>query len=61
MAFPRQSEIEIPLLRALADSGGSAKPRDVYPMVSAGFPGLTAADQEQRLEGVFASMRRGQQ
>ena len=38
MAFPRQSEIEIPLLRALADSGGSAKPRDVYPKVAVSFP-----------------------
>ncbi len=50
MAFPRQSEIEIPLLRALADTGGSAKPRDVYPKVAASFPELTPAEQEQRLE-----------
>jgi restriction system protein len=50
MAFPRQSEIEIPLLRTLADSGGSAKPRDVYPKVSSCFPELTTAEQEQRLE-----------
>ena len=50
MAFPRQSEVEIPLLQVLADSGGSAQPREVYPQVAARFPDLTAAEQGQRLE-----------
>lgn len=50
MAFPRQSEIEVPLLRALAETGGSSKPRDVYLRVAAHFPNLSAAEQEQRLE-----------
>jgi restriction system protein len=50
MSFPSQGEIEIPLLRALAECGGSAKPRALYPKVAANFPDLTAAEQEQRLE-----------
>lgn len=50
MPFPRQSDVEIPLPRALADAGGSAKPRDVYPRVAACFPDLGAEEQEVRLE-----------
>ena len=50
MPFPSQGEIELPLLRALAECGGSARPRDVYPKVAANFPGLSAAEQEERLE-----------
>lgn len=50
MAFPKQIEIEIPLLKALADLGGSAKPRDVYPAVAAAFPQLSEEEQEIRLE-----------
>lgn len=51
MPFPSQSEVELPLLKVLVDSGGSAKPRDVYPKVSTHFPALTLEEQEQRLEG----------
>src|SRR5262245_10699404 len=54
MAFPRQSEVEIPLLAVLAECGGSAKPRDVYAKVAARFPDLTPAEQEQRLESTPA-------
>jgi restriction system protein len=50
MAFPRQSAVEVPLLKVLEDSGGSAKPQQVYTKVAAFFPDLTAEDQEQRLE-----------
>ena len=50
MSFPSQGEIEVPLLRALVECGGSAKPRVLYPKVAANFPDLTAAEQEQRLE-----------
>ena len=50
MAFPRQSDVEIPLLTVLAQNGGSAKPRDVYGQLAAHFPKLTAVEQEQRLE-----------
>ena len=50
MAFPKQSDVEVPLLRSLLESGGSAKPRELYPRVAAHFPELTAEDQEERLE-----------
>ena len=50
MAFPKRNEIEISLLQVLADSGGSAQPRESYPQVAASFPDLTAAEQEQRME-----------
>lgn len=50
MPFPKQGDIEIPLLKVLAESGGSAKPRDIYPKVAAYFPELSVEEQEQRLE-----------
>lgn len=50
MPFPRQAEIEVPLLRALAELGGEARPRDVYPRVAKQFPDLTPEEQEERLE-----------
>src|SRR5437868_407086 len=50
MAFPKQSEVEIPLLQVLLQNGGSAKPKEVYPKVTSFFPELTADEQEQRLE-----------
>jgi len=50
MPFPKQGDIEVPLLQELAASGGSAKPRDLYSKVAAHFPDLSAEEQEQRLE-----------
>ena len=50
MPFPKQKDIEVPLLAALERLGGEAKPRDVYPLVTEMFPDLTADEQEQRLE-----------
>jgi restriction endonuclease Mrr len=50
MPFPKQGDVEIPLLKVLADAGGSAKPRDVYPRVAAHFPNLSVEEQELRLE-----------
>jgi restriction system protein len=50
MAFPSQGKIEIPLLHAIAEHGGSAKPKALYKRVAADFPDLTEAEQEQRLE-----------
>lgn len=49
MAYPKQVEIELPLLRVLAELGGEARPRDVYPRVAAHFPQLTPEEQEERL------------
>jgi restriction system protein len=50
LAFPRQVEVEIPLLDAIAELGGEARPRDVYPLVAKRFPLLTPEEQEERLE-----------
>ena len=50
MAFPRQVDIEVPLLEALVELGGEGRPRDVYALVARRFPQLTAEEQEERLE-----------
>jgi restriction system protein len=41
MPFPKQSDVEVPLLRVLIESGGSAKPQAVYPKVAQHFPDLS--------------------
>lgn len=48
--LPPQTDIEIPLLEALVHLGGRAKSRDVYPLVTAKFPGLTPEELEERLD-----------
>jgi len=48
--FPKQKEIEFPLLKVLSELGGQAKPRDVYPAVAVLFPELSLEEQEERLE-----------
>ena len=50
MPFPKQAEIEVPLLEALVEFGGEARPRDIYPLVAKRFPHLTPEEQEERLE-----------
>ena len=48
--IPPQAEIEVPLLEALVQLGGQAKPKDVYPIVTAKFPQVTPEDMEARLQ-----------
>jgi len=50
LSFPRQIEVELPLLQVLADLGGEGQPREIYGRVAKHFPGLTAEEQEERLE-----------
>lgn len=50
MTFPKQIEIEVPLLATLVELGGDARPRDVYALVAKHFPQLTPEDQEVRFE-----------
>lgn len=57
MGFPKQSDVEIPLLQVLRDAGGSARPRDVYPIVARLFSDLTQEEQEQRLESYPATRK----
>lgn len=49
MTIPKQSDIELPLLRALHELGGSAQPRVIYPLLEARFTELTQADKAERL------------
>jgi restriction system protein len=44
MAFPKQYEIEIPLLKTIDELGGSGKTTDIYPRVAKYFPQLTEED-----------------
>jgi restriction system protein len=48
--FPRQREIELPLLAAIDSLGGAAKPRDLYPLVAQQFPELSPEELTQTLE-----------
>ncbi|HEY7119355.1 MAG TPA: restriction endonuclease [Tepidisphaeraceae bacterium] len=47
--LPTQTEIEIPLLKALTQLGGSAKPKQIYPLMTAAFPGITPDDLAETL------------
>jgi restriction system protein len=42
--LPSQTEAEVPLLRAIAQLGGRAKPKEVYPVVTKFFPQITPED-----------------
>jgi len=44
MAFPKQKDIEIPLLKALIAAGGRATPKEAVERVTRDFPDLTPAD-----------------
>jgi len=44
MALPNDRDLQIALLSAIQDAGGEARPRDIYPEVTARFPGLTTED-----------------
>src|SRR5262249_49808582 len=50
MSIPKQTDIELPLLRALRELGGRAQPRDVYTVLERHFIELTEADKAERLE-----------
>jgi restriction system protein len=44
MAFPKQFDIELPLLQTIQELGGSGKPKVIYPRVAKLFPQLTEED-----------------
>ena len=48
--LPSQAEIEIPLLEALLEIGGQAKPKQLYPLVTTRFPTLTPEDLAERMD-----------
>lgn len=49
MSFPKQSEIELPLLRLLHELGGRSQPKELYPKLAELFPQLTEEDLSARL------------
>jgi restriction system protein len=49
MSYPKQYEIEIPLLQTIHELGGAAKTTDIYPRVSKYFPQLTEEDLVAKL------------
>jgi hypothetical protein len=50
MAYPKQSDVEIPLLLEIDKAGGQPRPQDVYAKVAEHFAQLTTEDLERRLE-----------
>ena len=49
MAMPKQTDIEIPLLKVLVQLGGQGKAKDIYPLVTEIFPQLTQEDLDERI------------
>lgn len=47
--FPKQKDIEIPLLKAVINNGGYTKPKDIYKLIAKEFKCLTKEDLEIRL------------
>ncbi|MDH5439889.1 MAG: restriction endonuclease [Candidatus Bathyarchaeota archaeon] len=47
--LPKQKEIEVPLLEALAEIGGQGKARDIYPLVTKRFPTIRDEDLVEAL------------
>src|SRR4051794_39011276 len=48
--IPIQIEIEVPLLETLEKLGGQARPKEIYPLMTARFPQLTPEDMTERLK-----------
>jgi hypothetical protein len=52
MSFPKQSEIELPLLKTLHELGEKAEPKELYPELATIFPQLT---EEGLVWGLFGA------
>jgi restriction system protein len=50
MVLPKQTEIEIPLLKAIKNLGGEAKAKHIYPLVTQEFSDITEADLATTLQ-----------
>ncbi len=57
MSFPKQSEIELPLLKLLLELGGKAQPKELYPKIAGLFPQLTEEDLTARLPSSPSTFR----
>ena len=49
MTLPKQADVEIPLLLEIEKAGGKARPKDLYPRVTAHFPQITQEDLKRML------------
>lgn len=47
MAYPKRSEMQVPLLQTLIDLGGEARPTEVYDPMAAMFPAMTSAERNE--------------
>jgi len=57
MSFPKQSEIELPLLKVLHEFGGKSEPKKLYPKVAEMFSQLTEEDLTARLPSSPSTFR----
>jgi restriction system protein len=57
MSFPKQNEVELPLLKALNELGGKAQPKELYPRLAKIFPQLTEEDLAARLPSSPSTFR----
>lgn len=57
MSLPKQSEIELPLLKVLNQLGGKAEPKELYPKIAEMFPELTEEDLTARLASSPSTFR----
>lgn len=57
MSFPKQSEIELPLLKLLHGLGGKAKPKELYPKIAELFPALTEEELAERMPSSPSTFR----
>ncbi|GAC1334972.1 MAG: restriction endonuclease [Isosphaeraceae bacterium] len=48
--LPVQAEIEVPLLEILEQFGGEARPKQIYPLITAKFPQITSEDLKEKLK-----------
>jgi hypothetical protein len=44
MSFPKQNEVELPLLKTLLELGGKSEPKELYAKLATQFPQLTQED-----------------
>ena len=49
MSFPKQSEVELPLLKTLLELGGKAEPRELYSRLATISSQLTQEDLTARM------------
>jgi restriction system protein len=49
MSFPKQSEVELPLLKILLEFGGKAEPKALYSRLATMFPQVTQEDLTARM------------